>query len=260
MNIPRLKEFLFAPLCLCRDFANRRRAILLLIFAFSAALPSSATCPQQHLGIIVLPSQPRASALLEQLRNGWDFGVLAKENSIDPTGNEGGYLGRFAPDELQPQYVTLSPEFILDNSPMWCASRADTPFSPFSRGLRSRLRWTDTRSTQWQQHESSAMVWIWAACRVDGFENNGLLDVIVSSADVCDPLHYFHNDGDGSFINRSRESGLSDPLGGLNIVEGDYNNDGCIDFLVLRGGWEFGMRKSLLRNNCNGTFTDVADV
>jgi hypothetical protein len=103
MNIPRLKEFLFAPLCLCRDFANRRRAILLLIFAFSAALPSSATCPQQHLGIIVLPSQPRASALLEQLRNGWDFGVLAKENSIDPTGNEGGYLGRFAPDELRPQ-------------------------------------------------------------------------------------------------------------------------------------------------------------
>src|SRR4029079_3794353 len=37
----------------------------------------------------------------------------------------------------------------------------------------------------------------------------------------------------------------------------DYNNDGCMDILVLRGGWEFPMRKSLLRNNCNGTFTDV---
>ena len=30
-----------------------------------------------------------------------------------------------------------------------------------------------------------------------------------------------------------------------------------MDILVLRGGWEFPMRKSLLRNNCNGTFTDV---
>jgi hypothetical protein len=26
---------------------------------------------------------------------------------------------------------------------------------------------------------------------------------------------------------------------------------------VLRGGWEFGVRMSLMRNNCNGTFTDV---
>ena len=37
----------------------------------------------------------------------------------------------------------------------------------------------------------------------------------------------------------------------------DYNNDGCLDILVLRGGWEVPPRKSLLRNNCNGTFTDV---
>ena len=40
-------------------------------------------------------------------------------------------------------------------------------------------------------------------------------------------------------------------------MQADYNNDGCMDVLVLRGGWEFPMRPSLLRNNCNGTFTDV---
>jgi hypothetical protein len=41
------------------------------------------------------------------------------------------------------------------------------------------------------------------------------------------------------------------------MVQADYNNDGCVDILVLRGGWEVPQRKSLLRNNCDGTFTDV---
>jgi hypothetical protein len=95
---------------------------------------------------------------------------------------------------------------------------------------------------------------------VEDFENNGLLDVVVTSQDVCEPMRYFHNNGDGTFFDRSAQAGLAEQLGGLNIVAADYNNDGCIDLLVLRGGWEFGMRKSLLRNNCNGTFTDVTDA
>ena len=43
-------------------------------------------------------------------------------------------------------------------------------------------------------------------------------------------------------------------------MQTDYNNDGCTDILVLRGAWQpnnVAQRKSLLRNNCNGTFTDV---
>ena len=95
---------------------------------------------------------------------------------------------------------------------------------------------------------------------VEDFENNGLLDVAVSSQDVCDPLRYFHNNGDGTFSDWTEQAGLSGQLGGLNIVAADYNNDGCMDILVLRGGWEFPQRKSLLRNNCNGTFTDVTAV
>ncbi|MFP5237857.1 MAG: FG-GAP-like repeat-containing protein [Acidobacteriota bacterium] len=95
---------------------------------------------------------------------------------------------------------------------------------------------------------------------VEDFENNGRLDVMVSSSDVCDAMHYFHNNGDGTFSDRTEQAGLSNQLGGLNMVEGDYNNDGCMDVLVLRGGWEFPMRKSLLKNNCNGTFTDVTDA
>jgi tetratricopeptide (TPR) repeat protein len=92
---------------------------------------------------------------------------------------------------------------------------------------------------------------------VDDFDNDGRLDVVTSSTDMCDPMHYFHNNGDGTFTDRSVQAGLSNQLGGLNMVAADYNNDGCMDLLVLRGGWESPMRRSLLRNNCDGTFTDV---
>jgi len=92
---------------------------------------------------------------------------------------------------------------------------------------------------------------------VDDFENNGLFDIVTSSFDMCAPMHFFHNNGDGTFSDRTEKSGLSTQLGGLNIIQADYNNDGCLDILVLRGGWEIAQRRSLLRNNCNGTFTDV---
>ena len=92
---------------------------------------------------------------------------------------------------------------------------------------------------------------------VDDFENNGRLDILTSSMDMCQPLRYFHNNGDGTFIDRAHDAGLAGQLGGLNIIQTDYNNDGCLDFLVLRGGWEFPLRPSLLKNNCDGTFSDV---
>ena len=77
------------------------------------------------------------------------------------------------------------------------------------------------------------------------------------TAIACEPMHYFHNNGDGTFTDQAAKAGLADQLGGLNIIQTDYNNDGCTDILVLRGAWEVAQRKSLLRNNCDGTFTDV---
>jgi tetratricopeptide (TPR) repeat protein len=92
---------------------------------------------------------------------------------------------------------------------------------------------------------------------VDDFENDGQLDVVTSDFGQCAPMHFFHNNADGTFSDRTEQAGLSGQLGGLNMIQADYNSDGCTDILVLRGAWEFPQRKSLLRNNCDGTFTDV---
>ena len=92
---------------------------------------------------------------------------------------------------------------------------------------------------------------------VDDFDNDGWADVVVSSVSACDSLRLFHNNGDGTFSERTKQAGLADQLGGINCVQTDYNNDGWLDIFVMRGGWEFPMRNSLLRNNGDGTFTDV---
>jgi tetratricopeptide (TPR) repeat protein len=93
---------------------------------------------------------------------------------------------------------------------------------------------------------------------VDDFRNSGRLDVVASTADKCGSMTMLGNDGDGTFSDRTADAGLAGQLGGLNTVQGDYNNDGCPDVLILRGGWEeLPQRVSLLQNNCNGTFKDV---
>jgi len=92
---------------------------------------------------------------------------------------------------------------------------------------------------------------------VDDFDDDGRLDVVTSSIDSCTGLHFFRREENGLFTEQAARAGLSTQLGGLNIVQADYNNDGHLDILVLRGAWETPQRKSLLRNNGDGTFTDV---
>ena len=92
---------------------------------------------------------------------------------------------------------------------------------------------------------------------VDDFDGDGQFDIVTSSIDSCAPLRFFRRNADGSFTDRAAEAGLGGQLGGLNILQTDYDNDGRLDILVLRGGWETPQRKSLLRNNADGTFTDV---
>ncbi len=92
---------------------------------------------------------------------------------------------------------------------------------------------------------------------VDDFDDDGGFEVVTSSMDSCAPLRMFARDVQGSFVDVAERAGLAGQLGGLNLLQGDYDNDGCLDILLLRGGWDVPQRKSLLRNDCRGRFTDV---
>lgn len=97
----------------------------------------------------------------------------------------------------------------------------------------------------------------------DDFDGDGLLDILVTSWGMRDPMHFYHNDGEGGFEDRSVTAGLEGLVGGLNAMQADYDNDGDLDVLVLRGAWDmdYGRRpNSLLQNDGKGRFEDVTEA
>ena len=95
---------------------------------------------------------------------------------------------------------------------------------------------------------------------MEDLDGDGLLDIVLTSSGPLDQMRFFHNNGDGTFSDRTEQAGLMGEIGGLNLIATDYDNDGHIDLLVLRGAWwgQYGQYPmSLLRNRGDGTFEDV---
>jgi hypothetical protein len=98
------------------------------------------------------------------------------------------------------------------------------------------------------------------------YDNDGFLDLYVGRyldprkgipttfyARNGEPNQLYHNNGDGTFTNVTQKAGVGDTGLCLGSVFGDYNDDGYPDLYVVN---DFG-RKTLYRNNGDGTFTDV---
>jgi hypothetical protein len=95
---------------------------------------------------------------------------------------------------------------------------------------------------------------------VEDFDGDECLDVFVTDWAPRGQARFFHNQRDGTFVERTKEAGLAGITGGLNVIYADYDNDGDLDVLILRGGWWFEngcLPCSLLQNDGHGHFTDV---
>ncbi|WP_186775369.1 CRTAC1 family protein [Rubripirellula tenax] len=95
---------------------------------------------------------------------------------------------------------------------------------------------------------------------VEDFNGDHWLDIIVSCWNTDGQLRMFQNMGNGEFKETTEQANLVGIFGGLNINQADYDGDGDVDILVLRGAWlrDSGRHpNSLLRNDGTGRFDDV---
>jgi hypothetical protein len=94
------------------------------------------------------------------------------------------------------------------------------------------------------------------------YNNDGLLDIFIVNGSSFEILanpqlprtssRLFRNNGDGTFTDVTKESGLLNEGWGVGVTVGDYDNDGHRDVFITNFG-----ANALFHNNGNGTFTNV---
>jgi len=95
-----------------------------------------------------------------------------------------------------------------------------------------------------------------AAVSAADYNNDGYVDVFVSSSGRNAPCHLFRNNGDGTFTDVASQAGIADlnrEGGVMDAVWGDFDNDGWPDLYIVK--WS--ATNQLFRNNRDGTFTDI---
>ncbi len=162
------------------------------------------------------------------------------------------YLEKF-PNDLEARWLLNIGHMTLGEYPSGVDSRYVLPLDKFMKSEFDIGKFRDAGHLVGVNRMNQA-----GGAIMDDFDKDGLFDLILTCWDATTPMVYFHNNGDGTFEDRTKIAGLTDQLGGLVCYQGDYNNDGNPDIFIPRGAWlRAPIRPSLLRNNGNGTFSDV---
>lgn len=91
------------------------------------------------------------------------------------------------------------------------------------------------------------------------YNNDGLLDLFIAKCGGVEARHtdqLFRNNGDGTYTNVAEEANMDNKTQTWSSAWADYDNDGDMDaFIGINSNSTGG--QLLMRNNGNGTFTDV---
>lgn len=159
------------------------------------------------------------------------------------------------PDDIQSRWLMNIAAMTLGKYPDGVDKKWQIPVSAFEKPKTGVKPFTDVAIPLGLDREGLAG----GAC-IEDFTGDGYPDVFCSSYGLYDNVKFFVNNGDGTFKDATESAQLKGITGGLNCKQADYNNDGFMDMLVLRGAWlDVGGEwpNSLLKNNGDGTFSDV---
>ncbi len=162
------------------------------------------------------------------------------------------YLARF-PEDLGVRWLLNLAHMTLGEYPQKVDSRFVVPLDHFLKSEFDIGKFRDIGHAALVDRLNVA-----GGAVMDDLNNDGLLDLAITAFDPTVPMALYRNMGDGTFKEQTEMAGLKGQLGGKNLVQTDYNNDGNLDLFISRGAWlPYAMPQSLLRNNGDGTFTDV---
>ena len=92
------------------------------------------------------------------------------------------------------------------------------------------------------------------ACFLD-YDGDGKLDIFLSDNGKEGGMTLYHNRGNGTFEDATRQAGLDPSFHAIGCTAGDYDNDGATDLAVTARN-----RIMLLHNEKNGKFKDMAEA
>jgi enediyne biosynthesis protein E4 len=216
-------------------------------------LVNSGKCDFYH------PNPPLRNALYRNNRDG-TFSDMTEKAGVAAGGfGQGVAVGDYDNDGLPDLYVTQYGKSILYHN------NGDGTFTDVTEkaGV-AAPGWSS--SAVWFDYNNDGLLDLFVCRFVDfskelnkpcGIHEDGLRHYCIPTVYTPMPSWLFRNNGDGTFTDVSKESGIAGPLGkAWGVVAADVNNDGFIDLFVSNDT----VRNFLFLNRGNGKFEEVGET
>jgi hypothetical protein len=202
------------------------------------------------------PSQPLRNALYHNNRNGTNTDVTLRAGVPGNAYGMGVAVGDYDGDGLPDLYLTQYPKSILYHN------NGDGTFTDVTAKAGVAAPGWAT-SAVWFDYDNDGKLDLFV-CRFVDYSKAKLKfcgDLVTQERHYCIPSIYdpmpcwlFHNNGDGTFTDASRESGISRSLAkAWGVVAADVNNDGRMDLYVTNDT----VPNFLFANRAKGHFEEV---